>query len=96
MLKYENGCVGCQLPCLYNSCPYYRIPVNYCDKCGDYADINLDGEDFCIPCAEKRLDSLYEQFYDEVKDNNYLKTHKWEDLAYDEKAEILGIKWREI
>lgn len=96
MLKYENGCVGCQLPCIYEACTYYRIPVNYCDKCGDYADVNIDENDFCMPHAEEMLDKLYEESKEDLKDLVELQIRDWNDLGYDEKCDILELTYKEI
>lgn len=86
MLKYESDCVDCQLPCLYNTCSHYRKPVYYCDVCGDYADVNFDGEDLCRSHAEERIDNLYKECIDELNFEG-----DWEDLGYEERSEILGV-----
>lgn len=57
MLKYENECVDCGLPCLGNSCPNRRVPRYYCDKCGDEAKLYyFDDEELCLNCIEEKLD----------------------------------------
>ena len=33
MIKIENDCVGCGLPCLGSACPYREVPYFYCDDC---------------------------------------------------------------
>ena len=60
MLEYENQCVGCVLPCLGPSCKYLKVPVFYCDQCGEYARYRYDGEDYCESCFEKMLDGVFE------------------------------------
>ena len=55
MIAYENQCVDCGLPCLGNSCPHRNVQVVECDTCHDYAQYNIDGEDFCEKCARKML-----------------------------------------
>ena len=34
MIKTENECVDCGLPCLGKSCPYTHVTRIYCDRCG--------------------------------------------------------------
>ena len=45
--KLESNCVSCQLPCLGRSCPYYEVEVANCDVCGEEAEYEIDGEDYC-------------------------------------------------
>lgn len=59
MIKKENQCVGCDLPCLYHSCPYYEIEVPYCDTCGDEADYHIEDNDYCEECAKSHLTLLF-------------------------------------
>lgn len=60
--KIESRCVGCDLPCIHNACPYYQCEVSYCDDCGDEAEYEFDGDDYCGGCIEtylkKEFDSL--------------------------------------
>ena len=60
MVRYENECVDCGLPCI-ESCPYKKVPHYYCDRCGDeiYPDDVHHGtiagheyEDLCEECFE--------------------------------------------
>ena len=61
MVKYENECVDCGLPCIGITCPYRRVPHYYCDECKDETDIyEFDNEELCINCIEKRLDKVGE------------------------------------
>lgn len=55
MIVEESGCVDCALTCIYEGCPFYKVSVHRC-KCGEQADIEIDGEDFCYDCAEKAVD----------------------------------------
>ena len=56
MIKLENECVGCGLPCLGDSCPYRNVPHYYCDECGDETDIyEYEDEELCLSCIERRL-----------------------------------------
>ena len=59
MIKFENECVDCGLPCIYNSCPYYRVPRLYCDDCGFEAELFwFDDKQLCIDCIEGRLERV--------------------------------------
>lgn len=60
MRKVENQCVDCGLPCIGDSCPHANAVVYYCDNCGEYADYEIDGEDLCKECAERRLRDIFE------------------------------------
>ena len=47
MIKIENDCVCCGLPCLGDGCPYRNVLHYYCDHCGSeeklyhYEDLEL-------------------------------------------------------
>ena len=50
MIRIENHCVCCELPCIYDACPYYRVEVHYCGSCGKACT----GEaELCEECAVK-------------------------------------------
>lgn len=54
MIKYENQCCDCAVPgypCIGSSCRYRNVSVYYCDKCGEEADYEIDGEHYCYFCA---------------------------------------------
>ena len=55
MLKKENQCCSCGLPCLGSTCPNQNVPVYYCDHCGEELDevYEVDGEDLCEVCLKK-------------------------------------------
>ena len=56
MIKKENECVDCGLPCLGSSCPNRNVIRIYCDKCGDEGKIyHYDGEHLCIGCIKETL-----------------------------------------
>lgn len=61
-IKIENHCVDCGLPCLGDNCKYKKVPVSYCDYCGDNATVRIDEEDFCLDCANKKLIELFNEF----------------------------------
>ena len=57
MVKYENQCVGCTsmgLYCMGSTCPNRRVPVCYCDKCGEEIGeiYDVDGEELCEECLK--------------------------------------------
>lgn len=61
MLKYENDCVGCDLPCI--DCGRKHKPHMYCDSCGEETDVlyhmidsAYDSQYICKECR----DSLFE------------------------------------
>ena len=63
MKKHENFCVDCptELGCYGSGCPYTKVPVYYCDNCGnDHAEYNIDGEDLCEHCAELYLQDAFD------------------------------------
>ena len=56
MRIHTNECVSCNLPCIYNSCPYYNVERFYCDKCKNEDTLyEYDGQELCIECIKKRL-----------------------------------------
>lgn len=61
MIRYESQCVNCDLPCLRESCPNYRVENRYCDKCKEEADYILDGDDYCEDCAEECLVNFFKE-----------------------------------
>ena len=59
MIAIENECVDCGLPCLYDSCPYYRVVRYYCDKCGEEDDLYEYGdEQLCADCVLEQLERV--------------------------------------
>lgn len=59
MIKVENECVDCGLPCIYESCPYWAVKRFYCDECHDEAELYwFEEEQLCIDCIEKRLERV--------------------------------------
>lgn len=59
MIKRENECVDCGLPCLGSSCPNRNVIRIYCDKCGEEGKIyHYDGEHLCIDCIEEALEEV--------------------------------------
>lgn len=57
MMKIENECVNCGLPCLGSSCPNRQVKHFYCDKCGEEETLYcLDGQELCATCVLEALD----------------------------------------
>ena len=60
MVKYENGCVNCGLPCMGEACRYIKMLVCYCDHCGREVElgdiITFDDVDLCKVCALEYID----------------------------------------
>lgn len=67
MIVEENQCVDCGLPCMKSACPYYRVFVAYCDRCGEYADYRIDDSDLCEKCAKKFLAEVFDEYIIEEK-----------------------------
>lgn len=59
MVKYEDFCVDCEW-CRGIACPYAKkIPVYYCDDCGeeivDDEVYEVDSEELCEHCLKERF-----------------------------------------
>lgn len=57
MVRYENGCCDCGLPCIGSSCPYRVEIVLECDRCHDEVDelYEVGSEDLCVSCLKKEF-----------------------------------------
>ena len=63
MLRIEDQCVDCGLPCLGNSCAYQNIKIFCCDQCGrEDASYRIDGEDYCEKCAKDYIKNIFDEF----------------------------------
>lgn len=60
MIVIESECVDCDLPCIYDACPYYRVLRYYCDECHEEVDeLYVCGNDeLCKDCALKQLEKV--------------------------------------
>ena len=86
MIKVISECVACGLPCLYEGCPYYRVPILICDDCeteGVGYLYELDGEWLCEDCVKSKLPSRV----DEEGETEYLYNDEW--LIIDELLDML-------
>lgn len=60
MIRYENQCVDCGLPCLGSSCPHKNVPVYICDECGD-EDVDIyefEDRELCLNCIRESLNCV--------------------------------------
>lgn len=57
MIKFENECVDCGLPCLGSSCPNRNVRHLYCDRCKvDVPKLYVyDNEQLCWDCVEEEV-----------------------------------------
>lgn len=61
MVKTENECCDCGLPCIYESCPFWAVTRLYCDECEEEAQLYWwDGQQLCLYCIEARLERVEE------------------------------------
>lgn len=57
MIRIENDCVGCDLPCV--DCGLKRTPHYYCDECGEEGTLyDYDGDQLCRTCLLKKFDVI--------------------------------------
>lgn len=57
MIYDTNDCIGCDLPCLYEGCKYYKVRHFKCDFC-NAEDIKLfryNGYEVCEECLLKEF-----------------------------------------
>lgn len=57
MIYYENDCVDCRFPCIFESCPYWKVKHYICDFC-KAEDVKLykyDGYEICEDCLLKEF-----------------------------------------
>ena len=60
MIRTENECVDCGLPCIHESCPRWSVTRFYCDECDEEYDTLywFEAEQLCIDCIAKRLEKV--------------------------------------
>ena len=60
MIKVESDCYDCGLPCLYESCPHYKVVRCICDQCGSEEDVLYwwDEQQLCLDCIELELERV--------------------------------------
>lgn len=72
---YISECVDCGLPCLGNSCPYYKVAHFYCDTCGASSEdtdmYNFSNEDICNDCYEKKVKEILQDIEEWYEKNEY-------------------------
>ena len=62
MIKYENECVSCGLPCLGDGCPKRHVPRYYCDRCGEEIDayFDIENEMICDDCVHDIMIEMFD------------------------------------
>ena len=58
MVKFENDCVDCGLPCLGDSCSLRSVKHLYCDECETEVSTlyeYFDGRQLCRECCIEEL-----------------------------------------
>ena len=79
MIHYKDECVGCPdgMGCLGDACPYGKMPLTYCDECGQedvlYAFSDAD-EQLCRNCMEEALNKA------------------WAEMSFAEKCDVFDVK----
>ena len=79
MIEYKDECVGCPdgMGCLGDACPYGKMPITYCDECGQedvlYTFSNTD-EQLCQNCMEEALNKA------------------WVEMSFAEKRDVFDVK----
>ena len=61
MIKIEDECVCCGLPCLGSSCPNRNVKRYYCDECGEEVDTLYrydDGTELCEDCLLEEFETV--------------------------------------
>lgn len=63
MIKCENNCVDCGLPCLGNNCPYSKQTIMVCDNCKAETDklYDYEGEEYCNDCFDDILKDVFDE-----------------------------------
>lgn len=57
MKWYESGCVSCDLPCIFEACPNYKVEHLICDYCGEETKLyHYDGFEICGECLLKEFE----------------------------------------
>ena len=79
MIEYKDECVGCPdgMGCLGDACLYSKMPLTYCDECGQedalYTFPNTD-EQLCQNCMEEALNKA------------------WTEMSFAEKCDVFDVK----
>lgn len=60
MIKFQNECVDCGLPCLGSTCSYKRVPHYFCDECEEETTLYEfeDGVQLCKDCLLDKFDTV--------------------------------------
>ena len=73
---YQNECVGCGKPCIYENCQFYQVEHCCCDFCGRPDEdvkmiISNEQEDICEDC-KNRIDYKNNQILEDTIYNFYV------------------------
>jgi hypothetical protein len=73
MIRVEDDCVGCQLPCIGSACPYKNALHFYCDVCEEEVEDNMlwkvDGKQVCEYCLKAHFPMVDSTDYPDKTDD---------------------------
>ena len=59
-----SDCVDCDLPCIQESCRYYKVDRYLCDECNEETELYyFDNQELCAECVLNRLEKIEGSFY---------------------------------
>lgn len=62
LIVTECECCDCDLPCIRETCRYYKVARFYCDHCKEETNLYyFDNQELCVDCI---IDKLEEVSYD--------------------------------
>jgi len=75
MVRLEDDCVGCQLPCLGSACPYKNVLHFYCDVCENEVEEgelwDVDGTHMCEDCLKDNFLKVTADDYAKAEESAY-------------------------
>lgn len=76
-----DECVGCppEMGCMGAACPNRNVERHVCDKCGEAAVYELNGEELCEDCAEDVINEAWNALSSEEKADLLDVSFKWLD-----------------
>jgi len=68
MIKFEDGCVDCGLPCLGNSCPHHKEVHLFCDFCKTESDklFKYFDDQYCADCLTEVVPLIKQEEFGEA------------------------------
>lgn len=104
MIKYENHCYCCDLPCM--DCGRKHVAVGYCDVCKDEAEklYEYAGKEMCEDCMKEMITKevitggieVINSFFQEAliiqEDDEYYLSDDWDEgaFSYEEIIDLLA------